>query len=162
MSDRERERGGRGLAPRAGAPRDARNPACNEGRERHVRCAPRFVSGHPLSDTTFQDKLRRYDMFKTRRSANLSHATTRESNRRRSCARPKRRRARYWIHRRCAQWWRFFGDANRRTDWYPGGVRLAPGPLPRTAEVARGVHAEPADQCQDGGDRDRGGFHVRR
>ena len=52
MSDRERERGGRGLAPGAGAPRDARNPACNEERERHVRCAPRFI----LLSENFPDK----------------------------------------------------------------------------------------------------------
>ena len=42
-----------------------------------------------VADTTFQDTRRRDDMFKTRRSTNLSQTTTRKSNRRRSCARPK-------------------------------------------------------------------------
>ena len=42
-----------------------------------------------VADTTFQDKRRRYDMFETQRYANLSQATTRKSNLRRSCARPK-------------------------------------------------------------------------
>jgi hypothetical protein len=42
-----------------------------------------------VADTTFQDERRRYDMFRTQRSANLPQATTRKSNQRRSCARPK-------------------------------------------------------------------------